>query len=51
MKRGPKPIGGQTMTPAEPQARYRAAHANDAPKVRYRKSEALDLPVTNSHGT
>lgn len=37
MKRGPKPIGAQTMTPAERQARYRAAHAEGAPKVRYRK--------------
>lgn len=37
---GPKPIGERTMTAAERQARYRAAHAADAPvtvKVRYRK--------------
>ena len=37
MKRGPKPISGQTMTPAERQARYRAAHADGAARVRYRK--------------
>ena len=37
MKRGPKPLGEQTMTPAERQARYRAAHAEGAPTVRYRK--------------
>ena len=39
MKRGPKPIGEMTMTHAERQARYRAAHADDAPKVKvkYRK--------------
>ncbi len=37
MKRGPKPIGERTMTPAERQARYRATHADGAPKVRYRK--------------
>lgn len=37
MKRGPKPIGETTMTPAERQARYRAAHADGAPKVRYRR--------------
>lgn len=35
----PRPIGDRTMTHAERQARYRAAHATDAPavKVRYRK--------------
>ena len=37
MKRGPKPTGDHTMTPAERQARYRAAHAAGAPKVRYRR--------------
>ncbi len=37
MKRGPKPIGDRTMTAAERQARYRAAHADGAPKVRYRR--------------
>ncbi len=37
MKRGPKPFGDHTMTPAERQARFRAAHADGAPKVRYRK--------------
>lgn len=37
MQRGPKPIGATTMTPAERQARYRAAHADGAPKLRYRK--------------
>ena len=36
-KRGPKPIGEAAMTPAERQARYRAAHAEGAPVVRYRK--------------
>lgn len=35
----PKPIGDRTMTHAERQARYRAAHAGEPPavKVRYRK--------------
>ncbi len=39
MKPGPKPLSGTTMTHAERQARYRAAHAESAPppKVRYRK--------------
>ena len=37
MKRGAKPIGDHTMTPAERQARYRTAHADGAPKIRYRK--------------
>jgi len=39
MKRGPKPIGETAMTHAERQARYRAAHANGAPKpkIKYRK--------------
>jgi hypothetical protein len=37
VKRGPKPIGETPMTVAERQARYRAVHADGAPKVRYRK--------------
>jgi hypothetical protein len=37
MKRGPKPIGDQAMTHAERQARYRAAHEDGAPKIKYRK--------------
>ena len=37
MKRGPKPVGDHTMTPAERQARYRTLHADGAPKIRYRK--------------
>ena len=40
MPPGPKPLGERTMTHAERQARYRAAHAADTPatvKVRYRK--------------
>jgi hypothetical protein len=37
MKRGPKPIGETVMTHAERQARYRAAHADGTPKVKYRK--------------
>jgi hypothetical protein len=37
MKRGPKPIGETVMTHAERQARYRGAHADGAPKVKYRK--------------
>ena len=40
MPPGPKPLGERTMTLAERQARYRAAHAADtAPvvKVRYRR--------------
>lgn len=40
MPPGPKPLGERTMTPAERQARYRAARAADSPttvKVRYRK--------------
>jgi hypothetical protein len=37
MKPGPKPLLGTTMTHAERQARYRASHAQAAPKVRYRK--------------
>lgn len=37
MPRGPKPIGEKTMTAAERQARYRAARADGAPKVRFRR--------------
>jgi hypothetical protein len=37
MKPGPKPILGTTMTHAERQARYRAAHGESGPKLRYRK--------------
>ena len=37
MSRGPKPIGDRAMTAAERQARFRAAHADRAPKVRYRR--------------
>ena len=40
MPPGPKPLGERAMTPAERQARYRAAHAADTAatvKVRYRK--------------
>jgi len=37
MKPGPKPLLGTTMTHAERQARYRATHAEGAPKFRYRK--------------
>lgn len=40
MASGPKPLGERTMTPAERQARYRAAHAADTAatvKVRYRR--------------
>jgi len=37
MKPGPKPLLGTTMTHAERQARYRASHAESAPKLRYRK--------------
>ena len=36
MKPGPKPLLGTTMTHAERQARYRAHHAQGAPKIRYR---------------
>ncbi len=36
MKPGPKPLSGMTMTHAERQARYRASHAEGAPKLRYR---------------
>ena len=34
MKRGPKP-SGKAMTAAQRQARYRAAHAEGAPRLRY----------------
>jgi len=34
---GRKPLGDRPMTPAERQARFRAAHADGAPKVRYRR--------------
>ena len=37
MSRGPKPQGDRAMTAAERQARFRAAHADGAPKVRYRR--------------
>jgi hypothetical protein len=37
MKPGPKPLLGTIMTHAERQARYRASHADGAPKLRYRK--------------
>ena len=34
---GRKPLGDRPMTVAERQARFRAAHADGAPKVRYRR--------------
>src|SRR5271165_4881435 len=34
---GRKPLGDRPMTLAERQARFRAAHADGAPKVRYRR--------------
>ena len=34
MKRGPKP-SGKAMTAAQRQARYRAAHAEGEPRLRY----------------
>ena len=34
---GRKPLGDRPMTLAERQARYRASHADGAPKIRYRK--------------
>jgi hypothetical protein len=37
MKPGPKPLLGMAMSHAERQARYRASHAEGAPKLRYRK--------------
>ena len=36
-KRGPKPQGEAALTPAERQARYRAARQASTPAVRYRK--------------
>lgn len=36
MKPGPKPLGNKAMTAAERQARFRATHANGAPRIRYR---------------
>ena len=37
MSRGPKPQGDRAMTGAERQARFRLAHADGSPKVRYRR--------------
>jgi|SRR3954447_24551257 hypothetical protein len=37
MPRGRKPIGDQAMTGAERQAKYRQAHAEGAPVIRFRK--------------
>ena len=37
MKRGPKPLGNKAMTAAERQARFRAAHADGMPRIRYRR--------------
>lgn len=34
---GRKPIGNKALTGAERQARFRAAHADGSPKVRYRR--------------
>ncbi len=34
---GRKPLGDKPMTIAERQARFRAAHADGAPKIKYRK--------------
>jgi hypothetical protein len=39
-KRGPKPQGEAALTPAEWQARYRAARQAGTPAVHYRKPEA-----------
>jgi hypothetical protein len=36
MKPGPKALGNKAMTAAERQARFRATHANGAPRIRYR---------------
>jgi hypothetical protein len=36
MKRGPDPLGHEAMTAAERQARFRATHADGAPRIRYR---------------
>ena len=38
MKPGPKPLGKKAMTTAKRQARFRATHANGAPRVRYRST-------------
>jgi hypothetical protein len=38
MSRGRKPLGGKAMATAERQARFRAAHQDGAPRVRYRRS-------------
>jgi len=35
--RGRKPLGDKALTPAERQARYREAHKDGAPRLRYRK--------------
>jgi hypothetical protein len=37
MKRGPKPLGDKAMTAAERQARFRAMHADETPRIRYRR--------------
>ena len=37
MTRGRKPLGDKALTAAERAARYRAAHADGAPRIRYRK--------------
>ncbi len=34
---GRKPLGNRPLTTAERQARYRAAHADGAPKIRWRR--------------
>ena len=37
MGRGAKPLGERALTNAERQAKFRAAHKDGAPKIRYRK--------------
>jgi hypothetical protein len=37
MKRGAKPLGERAMTAAERQARFRIAHADGTPRLRYRR--------------
>jgi hypothetical protein len=37
MKRGAKPLGDKAMTAAERQARFREAHADGTPRIRYRR--------------
>jgi|SRR5271167_3613853 len=37
MKREPKPLGNKAMTAAERQARFRATHADQTPRIRYRR--------------